>query len=200
MKRSLDDVLLFVLFVLRVYFLKRIAASLENIQQRNVVDKQRLLQKYLFVFQKRGIVHQIRASMSLSVLVVVISVFTDGAEPIITSGAGLIDGNPHVLRIASPVVVTIPIHRLRRLTLVTPPGIARGTRDGLVVNATITLSACPMSQAYLGNRIAPGTTEKAAHTRERTVERTSAKPQMRTTFVNRSDRIAFVIATPPFAG
>ena len=93
MKRSLDDVLLFVLFVLRVYFLKRIAASLESIQQRNVVDKQRLLQKYLFVFQKRGIVHCIRTWMSLYVRLAVTDGFADGAEP-----TGTADGTNNVAR------------------------------------------------------------------------------------------------------
>ena len=88
-----------------MHFFRRIAASLENIQQRNVVDKRRLLRRCLFGMQKRGIVHQIRAWMSLCVRIVVISVFTDGAEPISASGTGLIDGNPHVIRIASPVTV-----------------------------------------------------------------------------------------------
>ena len=96
-----------------MHFFRRIAASLENIQQRNIVNKRRFLEKCLFGMQKRGIVHQIRALMSLFVLVVVISAFTDGAEPISASGAGLIDGNPHMIRIATPVVdgfvrVTIP--------------------------------------------------------------------------------------------
>lgn len=77
-----------------MHFFERLVVFLKNIQQRNIVHKRRLLQKCLFGMQKRGIVHQIRALMSLCVRIVVISAFTVGAEPIVAPGAGFADGYP----------------------------------------------------------------------------------------------------------
>ena len=87
-----------------MHFFRRIAASLENIQQRNVVDKRRLLRRCLFGMQKRGILERFGACVPFGIGFIRTNYFADRAKPPVTFRTGLIDGVPHVILATKPVM------------------------------------------------------------------------------------------------
>ena len=51
-----------------MHFFERLVVFLKNIQQRNIVNKRRFLEKCLFGMQKRGIVQRFRKRVSARIV------------------------------------------------------------------------------------------------------------------------------------